>query len=132
MISFKYTNTFHRYFKIRLYNPKRYMQVGAKLSDYLGELRHQAGTVLQKRNPIDGTCVLIWRLGTLNPEEMHRDFGDLVTPTVICLDHVFRADDVQVNGLRVIADFKNIDKEMYKLLPLSLIKVGASFLIINI
>lgn len=115
--------SYKRYFQIRMYDPKKYMQVGAYLGDYLEELGHQIGTIIRKKNPSDGTIILIWRLGTWNPHVSNRDFGDLVTPTIIALDHMFRDDATQVQGMRVIVDFKGLELEFIKYVPLSFMRV---------
>ncbi|OQR78406.1 alpha-tocopherol transfer protein-like [Tropilaelaps mercedesae] len=96
------------FYRCRLISPSKFLPIGIGPKDvkHLYDLR--MGLILPKRNPLDGSVVLIAQFGDWTPESGY-DLLDAYTPTALAFDYIQRNPECQLYGFRYVFNLKGLE-----------------------
>lgn len=96
------------FYKVRLQNPDKYAPVGMGPRDFKHLYDLECCTLLRRRNPIDGTVVVLCRFGKWTPSSGYGPL-DTYTPSVYAGELIMDQPEVQLNGFTIIVDLQGLE-----------------------
>lgn len=112
-----------QYYRCRLIAPEKFCPIGLGPKDikHLYDLR--MGMLLPHRNPYDGTAIMVMQFGDWTPESGY-DLMDTYTPLALAFDYVLNNPECQLNGFRIIFNFKGLELRYLKFLQPDVVRVS--------
>lgn len=100
-------NGYCKYYKIRLCNPQKIFPVGKGPKHYSRVYTNPIGTILDRRNPLDGTVVFIWsfRNFDLGKDEVE----DVFNASYQIIMELILDPSIQTYGFRFIFDLTGLN-----------------------
>lgn len=129
-------NLMRNFYRCRLIAPAKFSPIGLGPRDLKHLYDFKMGFVLPKRNPIDGSVILIAQFGDWTPESGY-DLMDAYTPTAMVFDYIQRNPECQLYGFRFVLNLKGMEWRYLKFLYPEVIRVStrhgqsAPFLVID-
>lgn len=116
------------FYRCRLLSPAKFAPIGIGPLDLKPLYDLEMGYVLPKRNPLDGSVVLIAQLGKWTPETGY-DLMDAYTPTAMAFEFVQRNPECQLYGFRFVFNLKDIEWRHLRYLYPEVIRVSIASLL---
>lgn len=116
-------NLVRNFYRCRLIKPAKFSPIGVGPLDLKPLYDLDMGIILPKRNPLDGSVILIAQLGKWTPDCKY-DLMDSYTPTAMAFDFVQRNPECQLHGFRFVFNLKGIEWRHLKYLYPECVRVS--------
>ncbi|XP_022695170.1 clavesin-1-like isoform X1 [Varroa jacobsoni] len=118
----KAIETYQRFFRLRTIDPAYYYPINRGSLCYKPVLDNDIAFILSKKNPRDGSTVVVATFEFFEPSRWH-NLQEMYTPMALQVLMLLRDPEVQVRGFRMVVDLKKFSFKYIRYVPTSLAKV---------